>query len=497
MAVEREVKLGAAPGFHLPALDGVLEGIRAEPAEEKRLDTVYHDTPDLRLARWGVSLRHRAGEGWTLKLPSAAGAAPNGGVARDEIEFEGRRGRVPEAALKLLAAYVRRSQLEPVARLKTKRRTVRLCDADSHLLAEVVDDEVSVLEGRRVAARFRELEIEVKGGDAEDLLDATVFRLRTAGAGAPDPVAKHVRALGPRAQEPPEVHAGELPAGATAGDAVRWALAAAVEEVLRHDPGVRLGADPESVHKARVGTRRLRSHLRTFGALLDPEWSQALSDEVCWLADELGRVRDLEVRRERLRALARRLPANDVPYGLRVAALLDAEVAASRAALAEAFDSARYLELLDRLVAAATAPALAGDHAAPAAPAIPALARSAWRRLRKEVGALGDPPLDPDLHRVRIRAKRARYAAEVAAAVVGQPAARFARALAEVQGVLGDHQDSVTAQVWLRSVGGSGRRAYAAGEMAALEMASADRSRAAFPEVWRTASAKSLRDWMP
>src|SRR3989440_8477802 len=214
MAVEREVKLGAAPGFHLPALDGVLEGIRAEPAEEKRLDTVYHDTPDLRLARWGVSLRHRAGEGWTLKLPSAAGAAPNGGVARDEIEFEGRRGRVPEAALKLLAAYVRRSQLEPVARLKTKRRTVRLCDADSHLLAEVVDDEVSVLEGRRVAARFRELEIEVKGGDAEDLLDATVFRLRTAGAGAPDPVAKHVRALGPRAQEPPEVHAGELPAGA-------------------------------------------------------------------------------------------------------------------------------------------------------------------------------------------------------------------------------------------------------------------------------------------
>src|SRR2546421_9994751 len=98
MAVEREVKLGAAPGFHLPALDGVLEGIRAEPAEEKRLDTVYHDTPDLRLARWGVSLRHRAGEGWTLKLPSAAGAAPNGGGARAEIEVGGRRGGGPPGA---------------------------------------------------------------------------------------------------------------------------------------------------------------------------------------------------------------------------------------------------------------------------------------------------------------------------------------------------------------------------------------------------------------
>jgi len=71
MAVEREVKLGAAPGFHLPALDGVLEGVTADAADEKRLETVYHDTPDLRLARWGVSLRHRAGEGWTVKLPGS------------------------------------------------------------------------------------------------------------------------------------------------------------------------------------------------------------------------------------------------------------------------------------------------------------------------------------------------------------------------------------------------------------------------------------------
>ena len=495
MAVEREVKLGAAPGFHLPALDGVLEGVQAEPAEEKRLQTVYHDTPDLRLARWGVSLRHRAGEGWTLKLPGAGGA-PNGGLAREELEFEGRPNRVPGEALKLLAAYVRGSRLEPVARLKTRRRTVRLRASDSTLLAEVVDDEVSVLEGRRVAARFRELEVEVKGDDGQELLDATVFRLRTAGAGAPDPVAKHVRALGPRAQEPPEVHAGKLPAGATAGQAVSWALSAAVEELLRHDPGVRLGGDPEDVHKARVATRRFRSHMRTFASLLDPEWAVSLSEELRWLADELGRVRDLEVRRDRLRELARRLPPNDVPFGLRVASLLDAETKAARAALSEALGSARYLALLERLVSGARAPAVAGEHELPAMQVIPALARRAWRRLRGEVAELGEEPADAALHRIRIRTKRARYAAEVAAAVVGPAADRFARALAEAQGVLGDHQDSVTAQVWLRSVGGRGRRAYAAGEMAALEMAAAARARAAFPEVWRQASAKSLRQWM-
>ena len=65
---EREVKLGAGPAFHLPDLNGVVDGVTVTAPEAMRLETVYYDTPDLRLARWGVSLRHRAGEGWTLKL---------------------------------------------------------------------------------------------------------------------------------------------------------------------------------------------------------------------------------------------------------------------------------------------------------------------------------------------------------------------------------------------------------------------------------------------
>jgi CHAD domain-containing protein len=384
-----------------------------------------------------------------------------------------------------------------VARLSTWRRTVRLRDAEARVLAEVVDDEVSVLEGRRVAARFREVEVELKGDAGEDLLEAVVARLRGAGAGVADPVAKHVRALGPRAQEPPEVHAGELPAGATAGDAVRWALAESTAELLRNDPGVRRGGDPEAVHKARVATRRLRSHLRTFGSLLDPDWSAALAGELQWLAGELGRVRDLEVRQQRMEALARRLPEGDVPNGLRLAGLLQAEVDAARRALQEGISSPRYTELLERLVSAAREPELRGDHGLLAVDVIPGLARKAWRKLKAEVEALAEDAPDAALHHARIRAKRARYAAEAAAAVSGRDAERFARAVAGVQNVLGEHQDSVTAQQWLRAVGGTGRRAYAAGEMAALEMAAAAKARAQLAAAWKAASAKSLRGWMP
>src|SRR5438046_1705667 len=199
---EREVKLGAGPAFHLPSLDGVVEGAIVQSPEVLRLETVYHDTPDLRLARWGVSLRHRGGEGWTLKLsPLPSSASRPDVLERTELNYPGGPKRPPDAAVAVVRAYVRRSELKPVARLSTVRRRVRLTDPAGVRLAEVVDDEVSVRDGRRVAARFREIEVEVP--DGQTALDPLVSRLRGAGAGAPDPTPKHVRALGPRAIEPP------------------------------------------------------------------------------------------------------------------------------------------------------------------------------------------------------------------------------------------------------------------------------------------------------
>src|SRR5260221_6001146 len=113
--LEREVKLGAGPAFHLPDLSGVLDGVTVTPPEAVRLETVYYDTPDLRLARWGVSLRHRAGEGWTLKLPPAAAARQPPGqlLERDEITFQGGSKKPPEQALAGVPAYVPKAQPVP------------------------------------------------------------------------------------------------------------------------------------------------------------------------------------------------------------------------------------------------------------------------------------------------------------------------------------------------------------------------------------------------
>ena len=492
---EREVKLGAGPAFHLPSLDGVVEGAIVQSPEVLRLETVYHDTPDLRLARWGVSLRHRGGEGWTLKLsPLPSSASRPDVLERTELNYPGGPKRPPDAAVAVVRAYVRRSELKPVARLSTVRRRVRLTDPSGVRLAEVVDDEVSVRDGRRVAARFREIEVEVP--DGQTALDPLVNRLRGAGAGAPDPTPKHVRALGPRAMEPPEVSPLPVLPGAAAKEVIRSVLAQSVAHLLRHDPIVRTGGDPEAVHQARVAIRTLRSNLRTFGPLLDPEWTEPIRTELGWLGLALGAVRDREVLLDRLRARATSLPHGDQRAAASLLSVMDKEIEELRHKLIVDLDSARYVDLIERLVAAALAPVTMPDADQPAKDVLPKLAGGPWRRLRSAVRQLPENPTDPELHRIRILAKRARYAAEAVQAVAGPVATSFARAAAKLQTVLGEHQDSVTAQAWLRSARATGRRAFAAGELIAMEHIAANDARAKWLKVWKALDRKRLRSWI-
>src|SRR5690242_5561220 len=354
--LEREVKLGAGPAFHLPDLAGVIEGVAVGPSETVRLETVYYDTPDLRLARWGVSLRHRAGEGWTLKLadPPSAPGRQAAVLERDELTFQGGAKKPPEAALEVVRAYVRKAELVPVARLSTVRRRVRLVDPSGTRVAEVVDDEVSVRDGRRVAARFREIEVEAAGENGVDgVITPLVTKLRVSGAGAPDPTPKHIRALGPRAIEPPEVSPEPLLPAPTARDVIKHALSESIAALLHHDPLVRTSRDPEAVHQARVATRKLRSHLRTFGPLLDVEWSEPLRSELGWIAGSLGAVRDREVLLERLKDRAKSLPANDNRSAAALLSILQNDIDGLRKDLAKDLDSQRYVDLLERLVEAA------------------------------------------------------------------------------------------------------------------------------------------------
>jgi CHAD domain-containing protein len=511
---ERELKFTPGPSFRAGEVIRRLPDLHAGTPSERTLHATYFDTADLRLARTGASLRWRDDEGWMVKLPSAgsgSSSAEGGDVlARDEILVEGaapgHESGIPAEALDLVYAVARTAPVEVVAKLVTVRNRVDLFDADDRKVAEMVDDEVSVLDGSQLVTRFREIEVEFTKHAGPDLPREVAAAMKAGGAGKPDPVPKIVRALGQRAGDAPDLREPEpLDEAALPIDVLRAAVVRSTRRLVAHDPGVRHGDDMEEVHQARVATRRLRSDLRTFGAVVDHEWSDALRDELKWLGGLLGAVRDTDVLLERLERRLGTLDDIDEDAGHRLLAGLHAKRDAARDELLAAMRAPRYLELLDRLHRACRripGPRDASDLGVE----VTDLVHKPWRKLRKAADKLRDDSPDPELHHVRILAKRCRYAAEAVAPAVGKDASRFAKRVTNLQDVLGEHQDAVIAGQWLREhaddtvraegAAGAAAVAFVAGELAMLEQAAADASRELWPEAWHQARAKRLRKWM-
>src|SRR5262245_29307473 len=230
---------------------------------------------------------------------------------------------------------------------------------------------------------------------------------------------------------------------------MRQCVAAATDRLLAQETGLIIGEDPEAVHQARVATRRLRSDLHTFRDFLDERWAVDLRAELQWLGSEFGAVRDLEVLRDRLRAHAASLPRNEADAASRAIRRLDADREAARVEMLRSLKTVRYLDLRAVMLRASESPPVVEAGAELAVEVLPRVVRAPWKKLVRAVDKLSEVPTDEQLHGVRIRAKRCRYAAEATAVAFGKPAKRFAEAMASVQDVLGEHQDAVVAREWL------------------------------------------------
>jgi len=509
--LEEERKYAVDARFGVPDLSAcVPDGGEVVALDPTTLRATYYDTADRRLARAGASLRYRRGDPvpWTVKLPTGVVGI------RQEVSRVGSPAGIPTELVELVTVYTRGSVLAPAAVLRTTRRVYELRDGDGRLLAELDDDSVAVLDGPRVRFKFREIEVERRDGGRK-VLDRVGEALQAAGAdGGGAFVAKHLRALGPL--EAPELTppAAELPRKATAGDVVVRAVRADIARMLGYDPLVRLREPlPDgdtAVHQMRVGVRRLRTDLRTFRPVLDALWANGLREELTWIADKLGAARDAEVLRERLRHTAAADPL--APLDEAAVARMDAGLAARHEDALNTLDGAlrsdRYRVLLDHLVAAAARPRLL-DHRAgvPALELLPRLVAKPWRDLAfGSDGVSGAGQLDPlapddEWHAVRIRAKRARYATEAVAAVLGGTAAELAKAIAGVQGLIGEHQDAaIAAQTWLAIAHADPddhALAVTAGRLYERERAAVRRAREGFPAVWARADRHRLTSWLP
>ena len=491
---ERELKLALPGRFTLPALD--LGGaVTAESLPERVLRATYYDTSDLRLARHGVTLRYRTGDAggprWTVKLPVATTGSE---VVRDEISFDGPQREAPPEARSLVTAFARFEPLVAVATLRTRRRGLRLLGEDGPL-AEIDDDEVSVIEGRRVVSRFRELEVEAL---AEDLdLEALATQLRRAGATDAEPIPKVVRALGSRATAPPDVGAAGA-AAETMGEVLGIAIADALHRLVHHDPLARLG-EVEGVHQVRVALRRLRSDLRTLAGAVDPAWRSQMEPRLRDVAEALAAARDLDVLEA---SLARDAEGSRAALGP-LFTMLDERRAEARARMRATLDDPGYVELIDALVDAVAAPPVGPDAGVAAADGMPRAVLDAWRRLARRADDLGQRTPDEAFHRTRIAAKRVRYAAELAARVLpdreGDAAGKMAEMIAMLQDALGTIQDAAVGEAAIRDSMRRGRvgsaHAFEAGRLVERQRMRAEDARRSFLARWRRARRRRWRRW--
>jgi CHAD domain-containing protein len=253
-----------------------------------------------------------------------------------------------------------------------------------------------------------------------------------------------------------------------------------VDALRRHDPGVRVGRDLENLHQHRVAARRARAFVRATRASLDPMWQRALTRRLRELGAVTGPVRDLDVLLEHLRAELRSFTAEQQLIGVELLARLERQRDTARDELLRVLDGPSYATLLVQL---RSPPRLVeGVESLPLAQ----LARTAFKRLVSAVETLGPDPDEPELHRLRIVLKRARYAAELAAPK-GKARKRFLADARRLQEILGTHQDAVVAEARLTSTAVFDHDtsiAFLAGRFAERQAARRAEARRRLPRAW-------------
>ncbi len=468
----------------------------------ERLETVYYDSAGFALAAQGIALRvRRAGRRWlqTLKTLGAQTAL----ARRGEWETPAPGGRLDVArfAATPLATLLRvQPDLEIAPQVRTRFERALWFTADRAI--EIALDRGEIVAGER-STPICELELELKAGDAAALWQLALELVGTGRSSkalalvpyADSKAARGVALAQGRGAQPVKANAkafaGALKSCRTTAEALRAVIGTGTAILLANAHGAHRtssGDDPEFIHQARVAVRRMRSAIRLLRD--EADLPPRLDAELRWLGRALGAARDWDVFvLQTLPALApnpREMhSAERHADELRAAAVRRRAQALRRARTVLA--GARFARLalqLSRWAETPAPPSIALREFAP-----PAIGRALERVLRDADRFERLAPARQ--HRVRVRAKRLRYAIDVlAGALQREYADALGAHLASLQDTLGALNDLAVARDLLATLPARAARR----QRAAMAKLRARRLRAAARELARLAKDSSPRD---
>ena len=426
---------------------------KGEPVQ-KRMVSTYFDTPDFRLMRERVALRVRKIGQRHIQTVKCAPTIENGVNSRHEWERELVRDKPAlegvgnKRVRKLLTGAKVRKHLAAQFVTDVKRATWPIRRNGS--LVELAVD-IGEIKSAKGSVAVCEAEFELKSGPidgvyalAQELHKSVPFTL--------EPLSKAERGFALVRQTPPKAQRAQpltLDKRCTTAEAFQRIGRACLLHLRANEAAVRTAQTAEGVHQFRVAIRRLRSALSAFRDLIPRGERRRIGSQVRWIAHRFGHARDWDVFNSVLLREVREHMAGDRSLASFAAAAKTAR-AGAYAAVAETIVASRYTESLLTLEGwwetGTWLDSLGDARDEPASE----YARRSLKKLHRRVAKLGEhleTLSEPELHELRKRAKKLRYAAEFFRSLFPAKAAKaYIKALSEMQDRLGSLNDDVTAK---------------------------------------------------
>jgi CHAD domain-containing protein len=442
---------------------GTVDGLVLEPRSTLQIFDTYLDTDDWRIHRAGFALRIRSESGRaeaTLKsLRSASAEIADRRELSETLEnsqSESLRHSIGPVGTRVHAVSGAHALL-PLFEVRTSRQRFAIRREDeAQQLGEIALDETVISRPHgEPQTSMQRVEVEALT-EAHEPLQSLVKTLRSdcaLEAASDTKYSQGLKSVGLAPGPAPEFAPTAVDASMVIVEVVLANLRRYLSAWYLHEPGARLGDNPDELHDLRVAGRRLDAILRQFRSSL-PVAFLRIRPTLKKVLRALGDARDLDVALSELETFGRKLPAADRESVEPLKQHLVSERGRARARMLSVLDSVSVQKNFQKLTSLLAAPSAASQQS----PAeltrnvAPELIRQRYRKVRKGADLLTSDSSMEAYHEVRGRVKKLRYALEAVAVIYGKPADEMLRALRRWQEKLGVQQDAAVASRRLKAL---------------------------------------------